>query len=149
LIKQLAQQQSSLPGPLESLHKKYTADKKSGSTPSYDEVLKVLQSVVANFSRVYFLIDALDECQVSHEGRKKILSNFFTLQDKYRINIFATSRPIPDIVSEFGQCKLLEIRASNDDVRRYLEGHIPGLSRFVLRNDDLQEEIKTAIINAV
>ena len=43
----------------------------------------------------------------------------------------------------------LEIRASNEDVERYLEGHIRQLPSFVQRNRQLQEEIKTGISEAV
>jgi hypothetical protein len=44
---------------------------------------------------------------------------------------------------------LVDIRASDNDVRRYLEGHISQLPSFVLRSPDLQEKIKTKIIEAV
>lgn len=44
---------------------------------------------------------------------------------------------------------MLEIRADEQDVRRYVDGHISHLSSFVGRNTDLQEEIKTRIINTI
>ncbi len=60
-----------------------------------------------------------------------------------------TSRFIPEIVKNFEGSISLEIRASDEDVRRYLEGHMSRLPSFVLRGLDLQEEIKTEIIKAV
>jgi type III secretory pathway component EscU len=44
---------------------------------------------------------------------------------------------------------LLEIRASKNDVERYLEDHIAGLPTFVQKNRQLQEEIETGISEAV
>jgi hypothetical protein len=43
----------------------------------------------------------------------------------------------------------LEIRASNQDVQRYLDSHISQLPGCVLRSSDLQDEIKANIIEAV
>jgi hypothetical protein len=47
------------------------------------------------------------------------------------------------------KCASLEIHASDEDVRRYLDGQMTRLPSFVLRNADLQEEIKTEIVKAV
>lgn len=43
----------------------------------------------------------------------------------------------------------IEIRASSDDVRRYLDNHLSQLPGFVSDNLELQEEIKTEIVKAV
>ena len=43
----------------------------------------------------------------------------------------------------------LEIRASEEDVRRYLDDYLVWFPRFVDENSELREEIKTAIIKAV
>jgi len=42
----------------------------------------------------------------------------------------------------------LEIRASKEDVQRYLDGHMFQLPGFVVRSLELQVEIKNAIIKA-
>ena len=44
---------------------------------------------------------------------------------------------------------MLEIRASKEDVQRYLEGHMLQLPGFVVRSLELQEEIKTNIVKAI
>jgi RecB family exonuclease len=64
-------------------------------------------------------------------------------------NLFATSRPILSIEKEFEGHPKLDIRASEEDVRRYLEGQMFRLPGYVARSSELQEEIKTDIINAV
>ena len=43
----------------------------------------------------------------------------------------------------------MEIRASEHDVRRYVDGHMSQLPSFVGRSLDLQEEVKTEIVKAV
>lgn len=146
VLKQLAESQSSLPGSVKDL---YDQHKRKRTRPSLDEISKVLQSVVMMYSRVFIIVDALDECQVSDGCRTKFLSELSNLQTKHGINIFATSRFIPNIVDHFKTNVSLEIRASTDDVARYLEGHIDQLPSFVQQNRQLQEEIKTGISNAV
>jgi hypothetical protein len=44
---------------------------------------------------------------------------------------------------------ILEIRASEEDVRRYLDDYMFRLPGFVVRSLELQEEIKTNIVKAV
>ena len=60
-----------------------------------------------------------------------------------------TSRHIPDIMQEFQHSLQLEIRASEEDVRRYLDGQMFRLASCVKRNNDLQEAIKDSIVRAV
>jgi len=74
----------------------------------------------------------------------------FSLQTKTEINLFVTSRFIPEIEKEFnGRSTKLEIRATDEDLLKYLDQHILKLPSFVSRNADLQKEIKTAILKAV
>jgi hypothetical protein len=105
--------------------------------------------MAAMHSRVFIVVDALDECQASDRCRSKFLSEIFCLQAKTRINFFATSRRIPDIEKEFKIFPSREILASDRDVRRYLDGHMSQLPEFVSKRPDLQEEIKTKITEAV
>ena len=65
------------------------------------------------------------------------------------MNIFATSRIIPDITERFERDVRLEIRANRQDVQRYVEGHIHELPRFVRRDPDLQQEISSEIVKAI
>lgn len=147
LLKQLTQQKSSIPGEVERL---YEHHRKKQTSPSFNEIAAVLQSTILSYSEAFIIVDALDECQVSNEVRKKFLSELFNLQANTQINFFATSRIIPDIQKEFvnKNCILLEIRASEGDMRRYLNGHMSQLPRCVSKDLTLQEQIITEIINA-
>lgn len=146
LLKQLAQGQSSLPDSVKDL---YDRHKVKRTQPSLDETLRSLHSVAAMYSRVFIVVDALDECQVSDSCRSRLLSEIFNLQAKCGANVFATSRFIPEITDRFKDNITLEIRASSEDVRRYLDGHMFQFPGFVGRNLELQEEIKTAILKAI
>ena len=101
------------------------------------------------YSRVFIAIDALDECQASHGYRTALLSEMFSLQVKSGANLFATSRFLPEITEKLNKGMMLEIRATNQDVQRYLEGHMSQLPTFVLSRPKLQEEIITELVEAI
>ncbi|CZR69583.1 uncharacterized protein PAC_19483 [Phialocephala subalpina] len=146
LLKQLAENQQSLPGTVKELYDRY---KTKRTRPSLDEISRSLQVVATLYSRVFIIVDAFDECQISDGCRQRFLLSLFNLQAKCGVNLFATSRPISSIEKEFEGNSKLEIRASEEDVRKYLEGHMFRLPGFVVRSLELQEEIKTDIIKAV
>jgi Cdc6-like AAA superfamily ATPase len=146
LLKQLVQEQPSIPDNVQTL---YDRHKDKRTRPSFGEILGILQTVVTIYSEVFIIVDALDECQISDGCRQSFLSNLFKLQAICGVKLFATSRPISSIEKEFEGNVKLEIRASEEDVRRYLEGYMFRLPGFVARSSELQEEIKTDITNAV
>ena len=145
LLKQLADCQQSLPNSVKDL---YDRHKPKRTRPSRNEILMTLQAVASMYSRVFIIIDALDEGP-SHGCRTTFLSEMSSLQARCAANLFATSRFIPEITEKFQEGVSLEIRASEDDIRRYIEGRILHLPSFIRRNPDLQEEVKTGILNVV
>ena len=146
LLKQLSKSQPSLPGTVQELYDRHNMKR---TRPSLDEIFRTLQSVTALYSRVFIAIDALDECQASHGCRTALLSEMFSLQAKSGANLFATSRFLPEITEKLNKGMRLEIRASNQDVQRYLEGHMLQLPTFVLSRPKLQKEIITEIVEAI
>ena len=100
---------------------------------------------------MFIVVDALDECQTDEGCRARLVSELFRLQTRHSINIFATSRFIPEIRDRFKDISSLslEIRASRDDVARYVQGHMSHLPSFVQTDKQLQEEITTRISEAV
>ena len=142
LLRQLVQRRSVI---LESMHSLYEYHKDRQTRPSFDEISKILQSVVADHRRVFIITDALDECRVSNRGRAMFLTEILSLQAKTGTNLFATSRFVPEIGKMFERSISLEIRASYEDVQRYLDGCMSRMPSFVLRSHDLQDEIKTKI----
>jgi hypothetical protein len=145
LLKQLTQGLSSLPDTVKSLYNGHTL---KGTRPSLDEISRSLQSVAALYSRVFIIVDALDECRASDGSGARFLREVFNLQAKCRANLFATSRFIPEITEKFDGSISLEIRASVEDVRRYVHSHISRLPSFVRHDPVLQGDIETEIVNA-
>jgi hypothetical protein len=146
LLKQLAQEQPSIPETVKNL---YNLHKAKQTRPSPDEIRNILHHIAATYSRIFIIVDALDECQVSHEGREVFLREIFNLQAKVGINIFATSRFIQDIEAKFDQSIRLEIRASDTDVKKYLDQKLQDFPSWILKDNSLQTEIKSKIARAV
>jgi hypothetical protein len=146
ILKQLSQERSTLPHTVKALYKQHEGGR---TPPAFDEILATLQSVAAMYSRVFIVVDALDECQVSNDYRARLLSEIFNLQAKTGANLFATSRYIQDIMEKFKGCAPLDIRARDGDVMRYLDGHMSQLQPCVMKNFNLRERIKTKITKSV
>jgi hypothetical protein len=146
LIKQLAQDLPYLADCVEQLYKSQSAKQ---MPPLFSDFSRALQSIAAIYSRVYIIVDALDECQAEGDCRSTFLSEIFNLQAKTGAKLFATSRHIPDIEQGFKGCLTCEILASDEDVYRYLDGHMRQLPKFILRLPEVQEKIRTEITTAV
>jgi hypothetical protein len=146
LLKQLAEELSSLPDSVKDL---YNRHKDKRTRPSFDEISRTLKSVATLYLRVFIIVDALDECQSADRCWSELLSELFVLQENCRANLFVTSRFIPEIKKKFEGSLSIEIRATEDDVRIYLDSHISNLPAFVRRSPDLQEEIKIEVVKAV
>ena len=124
---------------------------RKGTRPCTREIVEAIHSVLAECSRTFIIIDALDECSNVGRARDMLLEEIFKLQEEHPIALFATSRSLPGVVSKFQNpsCTSLEIRASDQDVRRYLERHVTLLPTFVSRNKALQESIQSEIAQSV
>jgi Cdc6-like AAA superfamily ATPase len=135
----------SLPATLLDLYQHHAA---SSIRPSVAELFEVLASVVASLSKVYIVIDALDELSCSH--RRVLLSELFTLQRNSKVNLFTTSRFLPDIVSRFEGIPSLEIGGENtaSDFDRFIEQSIRRLPEFVQKSPDLRDKVKKSVLGA-
>ncbi|OIW26615.1 hypothetical protein CONLIGDRAFT_655978 [Coniochaeta ligniaria NRRL 30616] len=144
LLKQLYQQQPYLPDDAYRLYREY---KPRQAQPTYLDIAQRLDSVMDLYSRVFILVDALDEAD-SHQ-RARFVRGIFALQSKCMVNIFATSRFIPEIINEFSNALSLEIRASDKDIEKYIDGRMPEMPCFLDWSERLQKEIKSKIMEAV
>ena len=146
LAKQLSRNQPSLPDCVRKIHENH---KDKQSRPTSDELSSVLQTVVGIYSKVFIVVDALDECQILGGHRNRLLSELFAMQSTGKASVLATSRFLPEITERFEHENTLEIRADDEDVRNYVAGRMTDLPGFVGRSVELQEEIKDGIVNAV
>ncbi|KAF3076556.1 Ankyrin repeat, PH and SEC7 domain containing protein secG [Trichoderma lentiforme] len=147
LLKQLSQGENCIPNCLKGFYKHH---EKKRTQLSLLEIQTALQSAAENYSTVFIVIDALDECQNLDGSRQKFLTELFSLQEKSGCNLFMTSRVIPEIVDRFNGISMsLEIRASTEDIERYLKGNTGQLPAFVQQSQELQQMIAAEISKAV
>ena len=106
-------------------HKTVQGSWKRPNTTLFSEISDVLFSVIANCSRGFIIIDALDERSATDRVLPRFMEELFTFQAKTDSIVFATSRPIRGIPEEFERrgSSILEIRVSDQDIRKYLDGH--------------------------
>lgn len=142
MAKQLVQARPSAAEPVERLHMQHA---NRGTKPSPDEIFSVLQEVVAKYSTVYIVVDALDECRDNDGTRRQFLARLRELQAGQDIRLIATSRFIPEIEVKFRTAIRLEVRASNEDVRRFVVGQMYRLPKCIQRDPALQKIVEEEI----
>ncbi|KAH7190174.1 hypothetical protein DER44DRAFT_903943 [Fusarium oxysporum] len=143
LLKQLAQRRSSLPASVKDL---YDRHKKTQTRPSFDEISVTLHSVAATYSKVFIVVDALDECQISDDNRTRFLDKVFKLQDNAVANIFVTSRP-SEISNSFSKGLCRTISATNEDILTYLNAKI-SLRQSDIIDDEVRDMIRRGVLEA-
>ncbi|KAK0644279.1 hypothetical protein B0T16DRAFT_195007 [Cercophora newfieldiana] len=146
LLRELSAQHDEVPTVVTDL---YNLKKKKGNGLhlSVAEILGALRSVLEGFSRMFIVVDALDE--LADHSRDTLLSNLFDIQKHCNVNLFATSRPLSEISDKFKDSVTQEIRARDDDIQRYLDEYMPRLGKFVVQRPELQEETSRTIVEAV
>lgn len=113
-----------------------------------DEISTSIRYIVGKCTRAFIVVDALDECSTSDGCRAKLMSELISQQTKYHVNIFVTSRFIPEIIESFPKSITLEISAVDGDILRYLRERFFQLPTFARNNADLKDEIAMGITKA-
>lgn len=141
-LKQVVQCCPLTPECVVSLYDRYQGD---SHQPPVGELRNSLQTVARLCSRVFLVLDALDEC--SSTCRVAFLADVFELQATADISVFATSRPIPDVTGWFKSSSRVEIKASHEDVCMYLDARMSQLrpSSRPVRDLDLRQEVLKTI----
>jgi NACHT domain len=145
ILKQLVQAQPSIAEPVTRLYD----DHANRTRPLLEEILSALQSILTNYSSVYIVVDALDECQEMDGTRSQLLAKLRDLQCKADMRLMVTSRFIPDIENEFKLALRLEVRASDADVKQFVMGQMFRLPKCVQRDKELQRVVQDKIVEAV
>ncbi|KAK4085523.1 uncharacterized protein Triagg1_513 [Trichoderma aggressivum f. europaeum] len=147
LLKQLSQGENCISNRLRGFYKHHIEKR---TQISLLQIQTALHSLAENYSTVFIVIDALDECQNSDGSRQKFITELFNLQKTCGWNLFLTSRAIPEIADRCSEASIsLEIRASAEDIERYLKGNTGQLPAFVQQNEELQQKIAAEISQAV
>ena len=136
LTRQLIQHSRTIPSELRRL---YQGSLDKQTRPSRQELLGLLTTVGSKFSSLYIVIDALDECDDTEEIRSCLVSSL--CEALPRACFLVTSRLVPDIEVQFEDHPRLEIKATNEDIERYVSGqilHKPTLKRHIKADPNLR-----------
>ncbi|KAJ7481648.1 ankyrin repeat-containing domain protein [Mycena latifolia] len=131
-----------------SVHELFQNHHERRTRPSLNDTQEVLRSAVAEYSQVYVIVDALDE--YPEDLRDILLHNLGKLGPT--VSLMLTSRPHINIDTSFPAAHILEIRATEDDVRLYVQARIlksSRLSKHVSTRPELREEIERKIADSV
>jgi Cdc6-like AAA superfamily ATPase len=145
MLKQLVQARPSIAEPVSFLYEHHSCQ---GTRPSLEEIFGALQSVVNNYTKVYVVVDALDECSEWDGTRGQLLSKLSDLQEQADLRLMATSRFVPDTTEKLRDVSRLEIRASDADARRFVSGYICRLPKCIQRDTTLQNMVQELTVEA-
>jgi hypothetical protein len=146
LLKQLVQSRPDIAALVMHI---YGDHSKLRSRPSLDEIFEALQSVCLNYGTVHIVVDALDECTDKDGARGRLIDKLRELQARTDVRLLFTSRFIPAIMQKSQSNPTLEVRASEEDVRRFVTGQIPCLPNCIQRDEELKQAVQNKIIEAV
>jgi ankyrin repeat domain-containing protein 50 len=144
LLQQLVQRKPFISDDVSSLYYHHIEKR---TRPTLGEWCKLLNSEVNQLSKVFIVIDALDECSESNGTRDSFLAEVRKLQPA--VHLFITSRHTGSIEHEFEKAAHLEIRANDADVRKYLEhrtANEPQLVRHIKKDPALRETIINSLV---
>ncbi|KAJ7108042.1 ankyrin repeat-containing domain protein [Mycena crocata] len=132
------------------VHDLYRHHRAREMRPTLDEISNLLTSAIREYSKTYLVLDALDEYP---EDRRNILLRCLETLGP-TVHVMITSRPHISTLHPFQvhDLQIVEIRATDNDIRQYLDMHIDQssrLSRHVQTRPELREEIRSTIIGNV
>ncbi|KAI9673848.1 MAG: hypothetical protein M1822_009584 [Bathelium mastoideum] len=146
LLKQLLQARPDLAAAVDELHNRHS---KLGTKPSLDELMQALGKLCLSYSTTYMVIDALDECSNTNSGRSHLIQKLRELQAGGNVRLLFTSRFIPEVTEWFQSDLRLEVRASEEDVRRFVAGQISRLPNCIQCSEELKNDVQNKIIESV
>lgn len=147
LLKQLVQKQQVMSPNIMNLYESHRAE---GTFLSFDEIIKAFRSIVQLYSRVFIMIDGLDEYYSSNkEAFNELLSDVFSIQKEAQVNLFVTSRFVSDIISWFSGCIWKEIRAQREDILCYINGRMHQILRSqISKYPEVQDMVRSKVVEA-
>ena len=126
----------------------YTSQNNKRTTPSFEEIERVLGAASKGLQGLTIIIDALDECET--RARQEFLSAIETLRKQCEVRLCATSRPLPTVQSHYTFLgnPTLEVRASDEDLEKYIRARASELHVRVMSKPDLLDDLITRTVRA-
>jgi hypothetical protein len=142
LLKQLLCSLTLIPPEIESLYDDCCSKCKPPNTSDLTHRLHQVAVASCKFSSVFFMLDALDECNI-HDEVIALISPF----GKLGIKVFCTSRHhLTDLPNKLDTTAVLEVRAHDDDVRNYLVARLKEEWKF---GDHFKPRVVDRLVNDV
>lgn len=145
LLQQLVRCHDDLPDEIVDLYRQH---KSSQSHLSMDQSMRLLRTQMGLYSKVFVVVDALDELSEENRERYQFITEILRLPSSAKI--LATSRHIATIKDAFKGIASLEISANSDDIKRYIEKRIdetPQLASLLNDRRALRDAISDAIVD--
>jgi hypothetical protein len=145
LLRQIVDIQPEVPKPIRDFHALHT---KKRTTPSFDEIRKTLEMVSKDLHGLTIILDALDECEA--RARQEFLLVVEALRKGCEVRLLATSRVLPTIElhSTFLEKPTLEVRASDEDLEKYIRSRASELHSQVVSKPELLENLIASTVSA-
>jgi len=145
LLRQLAFLSIEVFNEVKQLHDRWMREE---MMPTLLELQTKLESALKSVAVVSIVVDALDECET--HVCQKFLSVVETLRRQCEVRLMATSRPLPHVQSHptFLDQPKLEVRASNEDLEKYIRSRASELHYRVISKSDLLEDIVASTVSA-
>lgn len=140
LLKQVVQQKKAFSPELKDLY-----IEREKSRPTFDKLARLFSHEMKYFSKVFVVIDALDETTEHEDVRRLMLSELQALP----INLLITSRYEKSIEQRLGEAERLEIWATAADVQTYIKARIPCetlLARHIQADPSLEKTVVDKIV---
>jgi hypothetical protein len=145
IFRQIIDIQPAIPNLVQNFYTSHTTKR---TTPSLDEIKQVIEAVSKDLRGLTIIVDALDECET--RARTEFLSALETLRRLCKIRLLATSRPLPTVQSHptFLGKPTLEVKASDEDLEKYIRSRAGELHFRVMSKTDLLEDLVTSTVRA-
>ena len=134
-LKQLCRTMESLPSKLQEVYVRHYGN---DSQPKYDELRQVFLAVIQQFGRIFFVLDALDECAL--DQRKDLCEFILSLANTSQgiVKPFVTSRKESDIERAFRQRSVPTIEVQAAKVDRDIEVYVKAQIELRLQDHSLK-----------
>ena len=137
LLKQLALTKAVLPEPVLDLHQRMRRQQRQ---PKQQDLEDALLRTCSEFDRVFFVIDALDECTKSQ--RNAVLRTLNKICQCSPVSMLITSRPhAQDISKAFEGSHKIVIEAKPSDIKKYVENKIADSDELETINNGFRDLI--------
>lgn len=131
LLKQLVQRMDMLPEALQSLYEIHIG---RNTRLFFKELLDMMRSVMSSYSRVFVIIDGLDECVARRQDQEHLLGAIVQLQKENKLHLFTTWDFTSEILNKVDGITSMAAYTRPEDVQLYLSTQLPQLLQSGIPN---------------